>query len=109
MTMTDTERREYNSQPKEWRDEFDRNEKDHPYWNYTQCSTMATIATEVGGIINPGPGIIETVLIKACDYMKVNCPDTFTKVARVFDTIIDLAKRKIINSWKKVMEWFNSL
>lgn len=108
--MTDIERNEYNSQSKDWRDAFDRIENDHPNWNFSQCQALATIETGIGGWTpESGPGTIETVLIRARDYMKVNFPNTFFKVARVLDPLIDLVKKKIINTWEKIKIWFNSI
>jgi len=104
--MTDTEKRQYNGQPKVWRDAFDRWEKIHPEWNFSQCVMMATIETGIG---MSNHGTIETVLMKAREYLKVNFPDTFFKVARTLDSVIYLVKRKVINTWNKIMEWFNSL
>lgn len=114
--MTEQQKKEYNTLSIKGKNYYDSYVLDHPNDTheqaYTYAVTMIKLSGEIGDNINKGgkktlKEIISISIEKARDFMRVEVPRIFEKVRHVFDNLLNRLRTTVIDTWDKIVEWFN--
>lgn len=111
--MTSQEQKEYDGLKKlspNGQRYYDEDKERNPKWSHNQIMAMVMIRISME---NPPKkdswaDIMEALIKKACDNLKVNYPDVFIKVGRSLASLAEAIKNGILNTWEKIKIWFQN-